>query len=149
MRTRPSFFAALLVAGLSWTGAAQAADPSCTPATLNGLYEFSASGYTVTPAGAALPKSVLELIHFNGDGTLSVPGAVVSVNGTITIVPPGGTGTYAVSPIDGEAACAGSLAFLPNGPHFALLIRPDAVTLRMFQTDQNNVFQGTATLVSP
>jgi hypothetical protein len=35
---------------------------------------FSASGH-VSIGGAWVPKAIVELIRFNGDGTLSVPGA--------------------------------------------------------------------------
>ena len=154
MRARASFLAAMIAIALMWAGPhvprAGAVGRDCTPAALNGLYEFTASGFTVTPSGAVVPKTILELIRFNGDGTLSVAGAVLSVNGVVNIVPPGGTGTYTVSDIaPTEAGCAGTLVFLPNGPHFAMFIRPDTVAVRMFQTDPNNVFQGTAMLVSP
>jgi hypothetical protein len=48
----------------------------------------------VSIGGAWVPKAIVELIRFNGDGTLSVPGATRSVNGTVASSLPGGTGTY-------------------------------------------------------
>ena len=73
MATR-SLVVAALALGIS--GVAQAAN-DCTLKTLNGLYVFTASGYNVV-AGVAQPKAIVELINFNGDGTLSVPAATRS-----------------------------------------------------------------------
>jgi len=50
--------------------------------TLRGTYVFSASGFTIV-AGVAQSKAILGVIDFNGDGTLSVPSALRSVNGVI------------------------------------------------------------------
>jgi hypothetical protein len=70
----------------------------CTVDTLEGLYVFTATSFSVpTPPTPALPKAIIELIRFNGDGTLTVPGATVSLNGVLPSVPPGGTGTYTVA----------------------------------------------------
>lgn len=60
---------------------AQTQGAVCRMQRLDGLYVFAATGYT-TPAGVALPKELVEMMRINGDGTVGVPGAYVSVNGT-------------------------------------------------------------------
>src|SRR3982074_2732984 len=79
----------------------------CSVATLNGLYAFHASGFNIV-AGVAQPKAIVELIQFNGDGTLTSPGATVSINGVVTRSPPGRTGGYKIT-----EGCAGARAFGP------------------------------------
>jgi hypothetical protein len=54
----------------------------CSMRTLKGTYVFSASGFNIV-AGVAQPKAIVEVIRFNGDGTLSVPAATLSANGAI------------------------------------------------------------------
>src|SRR3954470_23227651 len=85
------------------------ADSDCNLKSLRGSYVFAANGYNIV-SGAAQPKTIVEVIDFKGDGTLSVPAATRSVNGVIARTPPGGTGSYAV-----EAGCKGSVAFT-GGP---------------------------------
>jgi len=140
----------LLVAmtfGLSGIAPADAKD-KCTDATLDGLYVFAATGYTIPASGPAQPKAIVEFIRFNGDGTLDVPGATRSLNGVIAQIPPGGTGTYTVADlVPADEACAGSLTFT-GGPSFDLFIPTKGGDIRMIQTNPNNVFQGTATKVS-
>jgi hypothetical protein len=101
----------------------------CSDATLQGLYVFSASGYSIV-AGVAQPRAVVEFIRFNGDGTLSNPAVTVSVNGTITR---GGgplpAGTYSIGP-----DCTGSLAFGPPGPTFDLYAAPSGSEVHMIFT---------------
>ena len=94
----------------------------CTLGTLHGLYVFRASGFIVPASGPALPKAIVEVIRFNGDGTVEVPSATVSLNGVIVVSPPGGTGTYTVADLVSEdGACAGTLTFA-GGPSFNLVI---------------------------
>jgi len=102
---------------------------------------FSATGYTIV-AGVAQPKAIVELIRFNGDGTLTVPGATRSINGVIGQVPAGGTGTYTLG-----ADCIGTLAFT-GGPTFDVFASPKGEDLWMIQTNPNSVFQGNVTRVS-
>jgi len=128
-------------------GLAQAKDDdaeakTCNNATLNGLYAFHASGFNIVVGGPAQPKAIVELIHFNGDGTLVVPAATVSINGVVTRSPPGG-GSYVVT-----AGCIGSLAFGPPGPTFDFFIGLKESELYMIQTNQGTVLQGTAERVS-
>lgn len=129
--------------GCCLAGAAQATDqpPQCREKRLNGLFVFSATGYTIV-SGAALPKAIVELIRFNGDGTLSVPGATRSINGVIGQIPPGGTGTYTLN-----ADCRGTVAFTA-GPSFDIFAAPGGGNLWMIQTNPDNVLEGNARRVS-
>jgi hypothetical protein len=115
------------------------ADNDCSLKTLRGSYVFTANGYNIV-SGVAQPKTIVEVIDFNGDGTLSVPAATRSVNGMVARTPPGGTGSYTV-----DAACTGTITFA--GPLFDIFISPNGETLWMIQTNPDTVFQGTATRV--
>jgi hypothetical protein len=75
-----SLLAIAIVSAVPGSDPARAAGANCSTDVLNGLYVFSATGWTVPGGGTAVPKTILELIRFNGDGTLSVPGAAVSIN---------------------------------------------------------------------
>jgi hypothetical protein len=125
------------------SGVAQA-DDSCTNATLWGLYSLHASGFNVV-SGVAQPKAIVEMVDFNGDGTLSVPAATLSLNGVIIRSPPGGTGTYLVNPDS-----SGWVAFgATGGPTWDLFIGAKASQLFMIQTGPGTpVFQGIADRVS-
>ncbi len=114
-------------------------DAVCGLETLRGTYVFGATGFNIV-AGVALPKAIAEVIEFNGDGTLSVPAATLSVNGVIIRSLPG-VGTYAV-----EDDCSGTIAFA--GPAFDIFIERNAETVWMIQTNSNTVLQGTATRIS-
>lgn len=110
---------------------------ACTLKTLRGSYLFVASGFNMV-AGAAQPKAIHEGIDFNGDGTLTVPGVTLSINGNVSH-PPGAPGDYTV-----EADCRGTIAF-SSGQAFDIVAALDGATVWMFQTNPNTVFQGTAT----
>jgi hypothetical protein len=136
---------------LAASGVARANDDDdrwrvCSDTTLRGLYAFSASGFNIV-GGAAQPKAIIELIRFNGDGTLTVPAATVSINGVITQTPPPGqppgVGTYSVGP-----DCTGSLQFGPPGPAFDLFVGLKGAALHLIQVNAGTVFQGTAERVS-
>lgn len=103
-------------------------DHECSDSTLRGLYVFNASGFNIV-AGVAVPKAVVELIRFNGDGTLTVPAATRSVNGLIARSPANGVGTYTLAP-----DCTGSITFGPPGPTFDALVAPRGARIRMIQT---------------
>jgi hypothetical protein len=126
---------------LSASGVARAdeRENDCSLKTLRGSYVFSASGFNIV-AGVAQPKAIVEVIDFNGDGTLSVPAATRSVNGAVARSLPG-VGTYTV-----EEDCSGTIAF--DGPTFDIFIQRNAEAISMIQTNPNTVFQGTATLRS-
>src|SRR5262249_39045848 len=134
---------------LGRTNAARAND-KCGVNTLRGLYVFSASGFIIPAAPAsAQPKAIVELIRFNGDGTLEVPAATRSLNGVIAQIPAGGTGTYTLNAlVPADRACMGSLTFSPSGPHFDLFLPLDGQTIWMIQTDTGNVLEGTVTKLS-
>jgi hypothetical protein len=136
--TKQRMVATAIAVGLS---SVALADNNCSLKTVRGSYVFSASGFTIV-AGVAQPKAILEVIDFNGDGTLSVPAATRSVDGVIARVPPGGAGTYTV-----DAVCTGTLGFT-GGPSFDIFLSPEGGKLWMIQTNAGNVFQGTATRVS-
>ena len=117
------------------------ADNDCTLKTMRGSYVFAANGYNIV-AGVAQPKTIVEVIDFNGDGTLSVPAATRSVNGVIARTPPGGMGSYTV-----DAGCKGTIAFA-GGLSFDIFISPKGEMLWMIQTNSDTVFQGKATRIS-
>jgi hypothetical protein len=135
MLTRHVFICAAMVLGACELARADEPDTGCTLRTLRGTYVFSATGFNIV-AGVAQPKAIVEVIHFNGDGTLSVPAATVSVNGVI-IRSQAGFGTYTI-----EDDCTGTIGL--NGPNFDVFISRDSDTLLMIQTNPNTVFQGTA-----
>lgn len=128
---------------MCFSGVALADDEGqqCSEHKLNGLYVFSATGYMIV-SGVAQPKAIVELIRFNGDGTLSVPGATRSINGVIGVSPPGGTGTYTL-----DADCRGTVVFT-GGPSFDTFASPKGEDLWMIQNNANNVLQGNVTRVS-
>ncbi|HWR51653.1 MAG TPA: hypothetical protein VN428_11130 [Bryobacteraceae bacterium] len=116
------------------------ADDGCTLRTLRGTYVFAATGYNIV-SGVAQPKAILEVIVFNGDGTLTVPAATVSINGTISRSSQG-SGTYTV-----DSECRGTLAFV-GGPSFDVVTSRAGKQLWMIQTNPNTVLQGRATRTS-
>ncbi len=126
--------------GVFSSARAQNAGPACSEQTLQGTFVFNAHGFNIVN-GTSQPKAIVEGITFNGDGTLSVPFATVSVNGQIIQVPPGGTGVYTV-----QGNCEGTLNFT-NGPSFNIFVRPNGKSLWMIQTDPNTVFEGTVVKV--
>lgn len=119
-------------------GAASADDGAshrCTAETLRGRYVFSATGFMIT-AGVVQPKALIEVIDFNGDGTLIVPAATRSVGGVITRSAPS-VGSYTVT-----NDCAGTITF--DGPTFDVFISPHGSQFWMIQTNPNSVFEGSA-----
>jgi hypothetical protein len=110
-------------------------ESACSVATLRGSYLFAASGYNVV-GGVAQPKAVVEVIRFDGNGSLTVPAVTVSVNGAIVHPPPNGTGTYTIAP-----DCSGTLLFA-TGTAFDLFVAPGAREFTMIQTNPLTVLQG-------
>ena len=131
------FICTAMVLGACGLARADERNDGCSLRTLRGTYVFSASGFNIV-AGVAQPKAIVEVIHFNGDGTLSVPAATLSANGVIIRSLPGGLGTYTI-----EDDCTGTITF--SGPTFDTFISRDGDTLSMIQTNPGTVFQGTAT----
>ena len=78
MTTNP--MRAAVATALALTFGAAAADPEpreCSLATLVGRYVFTANGFSAA-TGTWQPKAIVEIIQFNGDGTLSVPAVTVA-----------------------------------------------------------------------
>jgi hypothetical protein len=110
----------------------------CGLQTLRGSYVFNPHGFNIVN-GAAQPIAVFEGIDFNGDGTLAVPFATVSVNGLILHFPPGGMGTYTLN-----QNCQGTLTF-NNGPiNYDIFVRSRGSEIEMIETNDNSVLNGTA-----
>ena len=104
---------------------------------------FTADGFTIDPAsGVVRPKAIVEVIDFNGDGTLLVPGGTRSLNGVITRFAPNPT-VFAYTLGDD---CAGTITF--DGPTFDIFAAPRGNQLWLIQSNPNNVFQGSATRTS-
>jgi len=93
-----------------------AADPTnkCNDDLLKGQYVFTASGFTRPPPSGPgtpwVPKAILEVLHFNGDGTLSTPSVIVANpfgDSGATLPPgPGANGTYSIND-----DCTGTVMF--------------------------------------
>jgi len=128
-----------------------AAEPTnkCKDNILKGHYVFTASGFTRPPGSQPgipwVPKAILEVLQFNGDGTLSTP-AVTAANpfgdtgGILHGV--GAPGVYSIND-----DCTGSVKFSDaNSVTFTIYVDPpQGDTIWMIQTNPlNNVFQGSA-----
>jgi len=124
---------------------AQPAAQTCAAQTLRGLYVFDAHGWNISN-GVAIPKAIVEGIHFNGDGTVTSPFATVSLNGTILRLS-GASGSYTIDP-----DCTGTLTF-NAGPSFDIFVdHRGGKQLWLIQTGPAAapaVFEGTAVRVSP
>ena len=117
----------------------------CTLATLTGTYVFTATGYTIASSGPE-PKAIVEVIDFDGEGTLTVPAVSRSLNGVILPNQVGLPGTYTVND-----NCTGTIAFGEpgsGGPTFDIVIAPNGKECYMLQTNTNNVLAGVARRVA-
>lgn len=130
---------AVTMSGVAWAGDDDAGR-KCRITTLKGSYIFTATGFNIVN-GVPVPKTIVELIDFNGDGTLTVPGGTLSVNGVVTAIAPNGIGDYTLG-----TNCTGTVVFIP-GPSFNIFFEPDGKAGWMIQTNPNTVFQGTVTLL--
>jgi len=134
---------------LAVSGVARAHDDDdegkpCSLSTLHGLYVFTASGFNIV-GGVPQPKAIVELITFNGDGTVTSGKTTVSLNGTI-IHSKDTPGSYTLGP-----DCTGHLKFMDGGanPEFDLYVAFKGSQIQMIQTGPGSpVFQGTAERVS-
>jgi hypothetical protein len=85
--TRQAMVGAAIALGVSGGSLADDGKKTCALDTLDGLYIFTATGYNIV-SGVAQPKAIVEVIRFNGDGTLTVPAATHSINGVVAQSPP-------------------------------------------------------------
>lgn len=132
------------------------ADPTkrCRDDILKGQYVFTANGFTRAPDSAPgtpwVPKAIIEVIQFNGDGTLTTPALTVANPfgdfGNILQPPSGAPGVYLIND-----DCSGTVQFLDaSNLTFKIYVEPPkghtkANTIWMIQTNPaNNVFQGSA-----
>src|SRR6266496_2177442 len=123
-----SLVAVALGFGTSGTALADSPAVGCSAQTLRGSYVFNPHGFNIVN-GAAQPIAVFEGIDFNGDGTLTVPFATVSINGLILQFPPGGTGTYTL-----DSNCEGTLTFDLGPVHYNISVRPSGREIWMIET---------------
>ena len=130
--------------------AAADATQRCRVEILKGQYVFTASGFTRAPNSAPgtpwVPKAILEVLHFNGDGTLSTPDVTVANpfgdSGAVLQPGPGAAGVYTVND-----DCTGTVQFLDaSNVTFKIYVEPVlGANVWMIQTNPaNNVFQGSA-----
>jgi len=115
-------------------GYAEEAPTDCTLATLNGPYIFDATGYNIVNS-IPVPKALVELLTFNGNGTLTSL-ATVSLGGMIHSGVPG-SGSYTVN-----ENCTGTLTFNSSGLTFDLFIAPNGGRFHMIETVSNTVLAG-------
>lgn len=122
----------------------------CNHEMLKGQYIFSATGFTRAPGSGPgtpwVPKAIVEVIQFNGDGTLTTP-ALTAANpfgdlGSILQPPAGGApGVYSIND-----DCSGTVQFADAANvTFKIYVERGGNRLWMIQTNPaNNVFQGSA-----
>jgi hypothetical protein len=127
--------AAMVLIGIVPAARADDDERACSVATLHGSYLFAATGYNIV-GGVAQPKAVVEVIRFDGKGSLTVPAVTVSVNGAILHPPPNGIGTYTVA-----TDCSGTVLFA-TGTAFDSFLAPGAREFTMIQTNPLTVLQG-------
>jgi hypothetical protein len=128
---------------------------ACSLATLDGLYVFSATGFVTPPGVAAVPKAIVELIRFNGDGTVTTPAVTLRVDSQpVTSASPGSPGTYTVADlVPPDGACLGTLPFASGNTFNLVIPREGKRKIWLIQTNFNpgnvgNIFQGTATKIA-
>lgn len=131
--------AVFLAVGVSGAVFADDDPPRCSVRTLRGRYVFSANGFMVA-SGSVQTKAIVEVIEFNGDGTLSVSGATRSISGVIARILPS-VGSYTIA-----ADCVGTITF--DGPTFDIFVSPRGNQLWLIQTNPGSVFEGLATRTS-
>ena len=122
----------------------------CQVGILKGQYVFAASGFTRPPGSLPgtpwVPKAIVEVLQFNGDGTLSTPVLAVANPfgdlGNVLAPPAGGApGSYSI-----DDDCSGTVQFLDAGSvAFKIYVAPRGDTVWMIQSNPaNNVLQGSA-----
>jgi hypothetical protein len=138
-----------LLLGLPGLAVADTTHP-CSEVVLKGDYVLTASGFTRAPNSLPgtpwVPKAILEIFHFNGDGTLSTPAVTIANpfgdTGAVVHPPAGAPGVYTVND-----DCTGTVQFSdPNNVTYNIYVdAPRGESIRMIQVNPiNNVFEGLA-----
>lgn len=147
------------VVTLQWAGilAALATSPAtaiahgCGAEMLQGKYVYNSTGFTRPAASAPgtpwVPKAILQIINFSGDGVVTTPTiTVANAFGDVgnLLQPPGGgaPGAYVVN-----EDCTGKIHFFDAaGVMYTIYVEPpNGDTIWMIQTHPlNNVSQGSA-----
>jgi len=139
----------LLILCLPGLAAAQSTNRCENANILTGTYVFTASGFTRPPASTPgtpwVPKAIVEVLQFNGDGTLSTPAVTIANpfgdSGAILH----GSGAPGVYSINDD--CTGTVQFSDaNSVTYNIYVDPpQGNTIWMIQTNPvNNVIQGSA-----
>jgi hypothetical protein len=127
----------------------------CQDRLLKGQYVFTASGFTRAPGSLPgtpwVPKAIIEVLQFNGDGTLTTPAVTVANpfgdSGNVIQPPTGGApGVYSIDDDILGSTCSGTVQFLDaSNVTFKIYVAPGGDSLWMIQSNPaNNVFQGSA-----
>jgi hypothetical protein len=143
-------------------GLATATGPKCNEGMLKGQYVFTASGFTRAagsgPGTPWVPKAIIEVLQFNGDGTLSTPAVTVAnpfgdFGNVLTPSSGGAAGSYSIDDDILGTTCSGTVQF-HDATHvtFKIYVAPRGDTFWMIQSNSalspdapaNSVFQGSA-----
>jgi hypothetical protein len=143
-RTKKSWALTLGALCLSAPLWAQAQGEPCRAERLKGEYVFSTTGYTRANLESPwVPKAIVELLAFNGDGTLTTPSVTLANPfGNIGLIVDrvGNPGVYEV-----HDDCTGKVTFA-DGNVFKIYVAPRGDEFWMIQTvgvgGSLNVFQG-------
>jgi hypothetical protein len=151
--TKATFHAALLAAVTAAASASAFADNDvghCTAEMLHGRYVYNAMGFTrPEPSGPGtpwVPKAILQVMSFNGEGAVATPKITVANafgdTGGLLAPPAGGAvGAYIVN-----EDCTGKIHFFDAvGVMYSIFVTPGGDTIYMIQINPlNNVSQGSA-----
>lgn len=123
----------------------------CGAEMLVGKYVYNATGFTRPPSSGPgapwVPKAILQIVSFNGDGTVTAPMVTLANpfgdTGNVLQLPAGGApGAYVVN-----EDCTGKIHFFDAvGVMYTIYVEPPrGDTIWMIQTSPpNNVSQGAA-----
>jgi len=145
-----AFATALCAIGMSAPLLATAHNLPCRTERLNGLYVFTATGYTRANLDSPwVPKAIVQFIRMNGDGTLTTPWVTVANpagNTGFVIDRVGAPGVYSVND-----DCTGSMSF-GDGVVHKIFAAPRGDEFWLIQLaglgGSLNVFQGQAKKVA-
>ena len=118
---------AAMALGTSATARAAADGRACSEGMLKGLYMWTFDGYANLGPNL-VPKAVMQVTRFDGEGTTFNESGTVNIGGTIVLNVAGPGGTYTVAP-----DCTGTIS-IPNGPSFNIYVGPGAQKIWFTQT---------------